>query len=253
MQSPAHELLLDWFAQLERRHLAELKFSEVRRAVQALSARYVERRGMSRASGALRGAGKRAAFALYFGPLHFLTVLSVVERLDITEPPRRIIDLGCGTGAAAAAWASSSSKVPRLLGIDHSAWAVGETRWTWQRLGLAGQVRRGNLVRFPEPRGGEAILLAYTINELGDDDRRTLRERLLGIAARNSSILVIEPIARRISPWWAEWVAAFEPFGGRANEWRFRVRLPERLELLDRAAGLDHRELTARSLFIPVS
>jgi hypothetical protein len=39
--------------------------------------------------------------------------------------------------------------------------------------------------------------------------------------------------------------------GGRADEWRFRVELPERLALMDRAAGLDHRELTGRSLWLP--
>jgi hypothetical protein len=38
--------------------------------------------------------------------------------------------------------------------------------------------------------------------------------------------------------------------GGRADEWRFRAELPPIVAKLDRAAGLDHRELTARSLWI---
>jgi hypothetical protein len=38
--------------------------------------------------------------------------------------------------------------------------------------------------------------------------------------------------------------------GGRADEWRFRVPLPDVVARLDRAAGLDHRELTCRSLWI---
>jgi hypothetical protein len=36
--------------------------------------------------------------------------------------------------------------------------------------------------------------------------------------------------------------------GGRAVDWRFRVSLPPIVARLDRAAGLDHRELTAHTL-----
>jgi len=250
MESLADELFVDWYARLERRHLSELSFTEVRRAVQGLSARYVGRRRKPSDSGALGSAGKRAAFALYFGPLHFLTVRGVVDRLKAgAPPPSRIIDLGCGTGVAAAAWASSCSIAPRLLGIDRSAWAVAESRWNWNKLGLTGQARRGELVRFPEPRPRDALIAAYAVNELDDDDRRTLLRRLLGLAGR-VLILIVEPIARRVSPWWAEWTTTFAPLESRTDEWRFEARLPDRLSLLDRAAGLDHRQLTARSLFV---
>ncbi len=63
-------------------------------------------------------------------------------------------------------------------------------------------------------------------------------------------VLVIEPIARRPFPWWDAWAEAFLTAGGRADGWRFRADLPDRLRLLDRAAGLDHRELTGRSLWL---
>jgi hypothetical protein len=62
---------------------------------------------------------------------------------------------------------------------------------------------------------------------------------------------VVEPLARGVSPWWDEWAAAFLARGGRADEWRFPAALPPTLKLLDRAAGLDHAQLTARSLFLP--
>ncbi len=62
---------------------------------------------------------------------------------------------------------------------------------------------------------------------------------------------MVEPLARGVSPWWDEWEAAFRATGGRADEWRFRAELPPTLKLLDRAAGLDHAQLTARSLFRP--
>jgi hypothetical protein len=62
-------------------------------------------------------------------------------------------------------------------------------------------------------------------------------------------VLVIEPIARGVTPWWDRTAARIAAAGGRADEWRFPVDLPRPLRLLDKAAGLDHRELTARSLY----
>ena len=53
-----------YYAALEARHRAELTFAEVRRALQALSSLYVERRDAIAAGKALEGRGKRAAFAL---------------------------------------------------------------------------------------------------------------------------------------------------------------------------------------------
>jgi hypothetical protein len=61
---------------------------------------------------------------------------------------------------------------------------------------------------------------------------------------------VIEPIARRVAPWWGRWEENFVARGGRADEWRFGADLPLRQRELARAAGLDPRELTARTLFL---
>ena len=79
-------------------------FKEVRHGLQALSSLYVERRERMAGGAALDGAGKRAAFALYYGPMHFLLVREIVRALAL-RAPRRILDLGCGTGTAGAAWA----------------------------------------------------------------------------------------------------------------------------------------------------
>src|SRR5258705_7503583 len=93
-----------WYAALEARHLATLTFPEVRRALQALSSLYVERRDRLVPGRALDGAGKRAAFAMFYGPLHFLIVREIVRDLRAAEPPLvRVVDLGCGTGVAGAA------------------------------------------------------------------------------------------------------------------------------------------------------
>ena len=60
---PAGDPFAAWFAALEARHLGRLTFQEVRRALQALSSLYVERRGRLASGAALESEGKRAAFA----------------------------------------------------------------------------------------------------------------------------------------------------------------------------------------------
>src|SRR5512143_3410694 len=114
-----------YYKAVEKRHLAELTFAEVRRALQALSSVYVERRERMAGGAALEGAGKRAAFALYYGPLHFLLVREIVRALGpALSPVRRVLDLGCGTGTAGAAWAIEQAPRASVDGIDASGWAV---------------------------------------------------------------------------------------------------------------------------------
>jgi methyltransferase family protein len=239
-----------WLAALESRHLADLRFSDVRRALQALSSLYVERRGRLASGSALDGVGKRAAFALFYGPLHFLFVRRLVRALDAARPGLgEIVELGCGTGAAGAAWALEAGS-SRLHGVDRSAWAVQEARWTWQRLGLEGQARQGDADRTPLPGAGGGVLAAYTANEMEPAARARLLRRLLQAGGRGARLLVVEPIARSALPWWEEWAEAFLASGGRQDEWRFAAELPELLQKLDQAAGLRHRELTGRTLYL---
>jgi hypothetical protein len=71
------------------------------------------------------------------------------------------------------------------------------------------------------------------------------------VASRGGArVLVVEPLSRRIATWWPRWQEVFAGAGGRADEWRFRVELPEIVRRLDRASGLDHRELTGRTLWL---
>jgi hypothetical protein len=95
-----------------------------------------------------------------------------------------------------------------------------------------------------------AIVAAYAANELTRQGRALLLPALLRAAEHGARVLVIEPIARRTAPWWGEWQGAVERAGGRADEWRFPAELGATQRLLARAAGLDPRELTARSLFL---
>lgn len=241
----------EWLAALDERHLAELTLSEVARALRALSSCYVERRGKLAGGGALDSRGKRAAFALFYGPLHFEVTRGIVRALGSDALSiRRVLDVGCGTGAAGAAWALESGAA-RISGSDRNPWAVREANWTWQRMGLGGRASQGDAARLPrKDYAGAGILLAYVVNELGHEAREDLLGGLLTAAARGARVLVVEPISRRVTPWWSGWQDAFEKAGGRADEWRFPADLPARQRELARAAGLDPRELTARSLWM---
>ncbi len=100
----------EWMAGLEERHLADLRFAEVTRALRALSSTYVERRERLESKSAFDSAGKRAAYALYYSPLHFLTVRHVMNTLGAGVTVANLLDVGCGAGAAGVAWALTQEK-----------------------------------------------------------------------------------------------------------------------------------------------
>jgi hypothetical protein len=250
-----------WIAALEERHLANLTFPEVSRALRALSFSYVEGRSTARKNrgavhGALAGAGKRAAFALFYGPLHYMFVDRVIAQLDVSATNNRrafsrtLIDLGCGTGGAGAALAVRA-RITRVLGIDRNPWALSEAAQTYRRFGLRAETRRGELPRVRLPNPPAVLLAAFVLNELPEPDREALLYVLLQRAKTTGDpVLIVEPIARTVAPWWNKWAGAFADAGGSSTEWRFNVELPSLLRKLDRAVGLSHRELTGRTLWL---
>jgi hypothetical protein len=246
-----------WLAALLARHTASLTRPELLKAIRALSARYVERRADLPGRSPLDSAGKRAAFAAFYAPLHYFTVQAIVRTL----PPRRamstIVDLGCGTGTASAAWARSLPGAPPVRGVDRHPWAVDEARWTWPALGVDGRARRGDLVEalrrlVAARRGGDlsttAILAAWSLNELDAPARDAVLPLLLTASERGATVLVAEPIANAATPWWDAWSAAVIRAGGRADHWRFPMMLPAPLADLDESAGFARQELSAKSL-----
>ena len=241
-----------WLTALEQRHLADLTRSEVARALRALSSCYVERRGKLAEGGALESAGKRAAFALFYGPLHFRLIQEILRSVPVeSEGIADIVDLGCGTGVAGAAWALEA-RVPRLTGLEKHPWALAESLWTWRQLGVPGRVLRRDITRVRLDAGhGTAIVAAFSMNELSHDARRLMLPRLLDAHARGARVLIVEPIARALVKWWSEWADAFTAAGGRADQWRFPAHLPPLQRSLAHAAGLNPTELTARTLYLP--
>ena len=162
-----------------------------------------------------------------------------------------LVDLGCGTGASGVAWAAQVSPQRPAIAIDRNPWAIAEAAHTYRHFGLRVRTQPGRYGFGPWPaRGGPAGRVCGQ-RVVDADARERLLQRFLERAARGNTVLVIEPIARSVAPWWGSWQSAFAAAGGRADEWRFRPQLPDIVAKLDRAAGLDHRELTARSLWIP--
>jgi hypothetical protein len=280
IDSRADAWIETWIDALLVRHASALTRPELLKAFRALSARYVERRGELGRRSPIDSAGKRAAFAVFYAPLHFVTTWHVVQALGAARrAPATLLDLGCGTGAASAAWALAARgasppalagrATPRITGVDRDAWALGEARWTWKTLGLTGRTRRGDLVRALSPatsRGTgstarranrtsrpDAVIVAWTANELPPGDLVPLRDALLAAAGAGTTVLVLEPIARGAAPWWPDWASRFAAAGGRADDWAFDVALPGPLARLSAEAGFDRRQLKARSLFVPAN
>ena len=252
----------EWIAAAIERHTAALTRPEFLKSIRALSARYVERRSSLDERSALDSAGKRAAFAAFYAPLHFLTMREIVQPLGVTAavkaPGRKIdtiVDLGCGTGVAGAALALAYPRPPRLEGVDLHPWAVDEARWTWRTLGLSGTVRRGALEQRLAALAGSrtsldttAIVCGWSLNELPNPKRALAIDALMGLASRGVSLLIVEPIARRLVPWWEAFAMRAVAAGGRSEEWRFPPALPPALADLDEAAGFDREALSARSV-----
>ena len=147
--------------------------------------------------------------------------------------------------------AALERRAPRILGIDRHPWALAEAAQTYRDFGLPARTRQGEVSTVTLPAPPVSMLAAFTFNEMPAERRESLLQRLIERAARGDRLLIVEPIARRLTPWWNEWSAQFTRAGGREDTWRFSEALPERLRLLDRAAGLDHHELTGRSLWLP--
>ena len=160
----------------------------------------------------------------------------------------KLVDFGCGTGAASGAWALAAGAAVGIEGFDRSSWAVREAGWTWRALGVRGRATRADVARVRLPRGPIACLAAYTVNELPADAREAVRAALLSAAREGHAVLVIEPLAGGVAPWWAMWAEDFGTIGARIDEWRLPGQLPDIVARFDRAAGLRHHELTARTM-----
>ena len=250
------ELLQEWLDALHARHVASYRPKEFTHALQALSVRYVERRKELAARSPLDSAGKRAAFAAFYAPLHFLTVREILTHVADGPAPAKIADLGCGTGVCGAAWAlhrrdaTAAGRATVVTGVDDNQWAIDEARWNLKTLGIDGRVTRGDLTTaMTTSLAADGIVLGWAVNELTADARQTVLQKLVAFAGEGGPVLVVEPLSRAVSPWWRDWVTAFAPVGGRADEWKFQIEQPAMLKELSHRAGFRRDVLGARSIW----
>jgi len=248
-------MLNAWLDAAVARVSPPLTFTEIRKAVQAVSSFYVERRS-SAGLGArtMESDGKRAAFATYYAPLHFMTARRAAEQLSpaVRAAIRRVHDLGCGTGASGVALASACPGDVVIEGIDRSGWALREARHTYAAFGMRGRTRRASIPEaLPRLRPGDALVTGWTANELEQPARVRLLELLVEAASRGHALLVLEPLARGVAPWWPSWATALAPHGIRDLDLKFEAELPDWIARLDQASGLDHSTLGARVLVGP--
>jgi len=180
---------------------------------------------------ALDGRGKRAAFALYYAPRHYLLVRAALDAVATASAapwrPDCIVDLGCGTGVAGAAWSAGFAPPVAVVGVDSQAWTLDESRITYRDLGIPGRTVRSPIERLRWPRGRLAIVAAFTVNELDAPARARLGAALGVRATAGDAILVVEPLAKHATPWWPEWTQRFA------------------------GHGLDPRDLGCRCLWVP--
>jgi len=233
------------------RHLKDLKFAEVTRALRALSAGYVEKREEGGVARALDGRGKRAAFALYYGTTHFLATEALIRELALgfgTGGRATILDLGCGTGVCGAAWALESAAPTQVIGADRSSFALHEARWTYQTLRLKGDTSRSITETLEAIRRPEGIVIGWTLNELDEEKRTLIAERVRPWVQKGSRLLVIEPVSKRVAPWWDEWTARFPKESCSVVEKRLRLHLPSKITLLAKSAGLGTEATVVRVL-----
>jgi hypothetical protein len=251
---PASWKAAPWLAALQERHLANLTRQEFTRAVRALSARYVERRQQLPDRSPLDSAGKRAAFALFYAPLHFVTTQAALAHLRVRTDLRAITDLGCGTGVCGAAWALLHEARPAITGIDTNAWTLDEARWNWRTMGLQGQAVRGDLLagatrllKQPEiSLARTGVIAGWAINELDAATRDKALDAIDALVGRGASLVILEPLARGVAPWWDDWAARLAARGVTAGDVKLDVALPPPLAGFSDAAGFRKQELGVR-------
>jgi hypothetical protein len=243
-----------WLEALERRHLANLTRQEFTRAVRALSARYVERRRQLPDRSPLDSAGKRAAFALFYAPLHFVTAKAALAHVGVRTDLGAITDLGCGTGVCGAAWALLHESTPAITGIDTNAWTLDEARWNWRTMGLQGQAVRGDLLagvtrllkQSDAALARTGIIAGWALNELDTAARAKVLDAIDALVTRGASLVILEPLARGVAPWWDDWAARLAPRGVKAGDVKLDIALPQPLAGFSDAAGFRKQELGVR-------
>ena len=212
------------------------------------------------------------AYGLFFFPQTFVRVQLVLEELSASRlpafHPRRILDLGCGSGAATlAALAHFAALVPELAieaqAVDHSRpfldWAgrvFEANKNLWPRAAL--RTREGDLFDCRGEGSWDLILASFALNEAmesrTEDEAKTWLRQWLNKLSPGGVLMILEPVSRatserleRLRDWIAENKSARIlgpclhdascPLVNIGETWCHEVRrwrIPETLEVLNR-------------------
>ena len=91
--------------------------------------------------------------------------------------------------------------------------------------------------------------MGWLVNELEATEREELLGALLRSVEAGAKLLLLEPLAGGVSPWWSEWEPRFAGAGVAAGQGKWKVDRPAWVEQMDRASALDHRSVGARYFF----
>jgi SAM-dependent methyltransferase len=166
----------------------------------------------------------RAAYAAYFAPANAEKTARVLRELAwvdpglLRRPSLRIIDLGCGTGAAGlgmAAALEAAGASPRVTyeGLDvsssalaHARWFLGEAVPAWSLQVSGGDLGQpAGTAPGRAKAGADLVLLADALNEAAlpqPDPAATgadVVRRALALAAPGGYLVVIEPALRSLT------------------------------------------------------
>jgi precorrin-6B methylase 2 len=253
LSGPTRATFDAWAGATWTRYVPPLTFTEVRKGVQALE-RVYDARDVSpkEAARATEGHGKRAALATYLAQIRFLTAWHAAEMLDLVEtPPRRIVDVACGTGATGAALARACGGRVSVIGIDRSGWALEEARETWQHFAIEGRAQRGEVPEaMPRADAADLIAVGWVLGELPPSSRAGLLRQVDAACRRGAGLLVLEPLVRPHG-WWLEWSDRLRAHGVREEAIRVAIDRPELVRRMDKAARQDHQVVAARALGLP--
>ena len=176
----------------------------------------------------------------------------------------------CSTGRCTICWCEHiAANLPAAVAERFDA-ARSRVRHGRVRRGVGARLRegaarhrrsiaiRGRLARRPRPiahsasrppfaratsrrraaEGPAAILAAFTLNELTDAARDALLRRLLERARRGDRVLVVEPLAGFVAPWWGDGGRRSRRPAAAPTSGVFARNCRAIVEKLDRAAGL---------------
>lgn len=170
-----------------------------------LADRFTTARAAAPATPYLRDTRSCAAYSLYFAPqthARLAHLLAELPPFPSTALPLRVLDLGCGTGAASWALLDHLGRRPVALSAwDHSRPALRclhdlfsefrNARWPEATL----RTQSTPLEEFSVPSEKyDVILLHYVLNELSAADRRRLLSRAARALAPDGRLLICEPL-----------------------------------------------------------